>query len=115
MKVIASLIALAAATAVAAPSHEVKPRDLKDDSAPHQDEPAFISAVMRAHWYWRKLHCAQDLVWDPALADLARADVAKCPKEPTHVSPPGIFVRLDANDNNRSAPAATSRPLVPLR
>ena len=86
MKVFAPLVALAAATAVAAPAHEVKLRDLKSDDAPHQDDPAFISAVMRAHWYWRKLHCAQDLVWDPELANAARADIEKCPHDAEHVS-----------------------------
>lgn len=85
MKVLASIVALAAASAVAAPAHDVKPRALKDDSAPHQDDPEFISAVMRAHWYWRRLHCAQDLTWDPELANAARADVEKCPKKPAHV------------------------------
>jgi uncharacterized protein YkwD len=85
MKVLASLVALAAATAVAAPAHDVKPRTLKDDSAPHNDDPAFISAVMRAHWYWRRLHCAQDLVWDQELANIAQADLNKCPHKPEHV------------------------------
>jgi uncharacterized protein YkwD len=86
MKFLAALLALAAATAVAAPSHSVQARDLVDDAAPHEDDANFVSAVMRAHWYWRRLHCAQDLVWDPELAKAARADVAKCPKKPTHVS-----------------------------
>jgi uncharacterized protein YkwD len=86
MRFAAFLVALAAATAVAAPTVDVKPRDLIDDDAPHQDDADFISAVMRAHWYWRRLHCAQDLVWDPELAKQARADVAKCPDKPTHVS-----------------------------
>ena len=56
------------------------------DDAPHQDDPNFISAVMRAHWYWRRLHCAQDLVWDTELANAARADISECPKDPEHVS-----------------------------
>jgi uncharacterized protein YkwD len=85
MKFIASLVALAAATAVAAPGHAVQPRALKDDAAPHQDDPNFISAVMRAHWYWRRLHCAQDLVWDTALADAARADIETCTQQQKHV------------------------------
>jgi uncharacterized protein YkwD len=83
MRFTAALAALAAATAVAAPTLEV--RELKDDSAPHPDDPNFISAVMRAHWYWRKLHCAQDLTWDPELAKAARADIEKCPDIPKHV------------------------------
>ncbi|KAF1937479.1 PR-1-like protein [Clathrospora elynae] len=87
MKIFTPLVALAAATAVAAPTHEVKPRDLVDDAAPHQDDPDFISAVMRAHWYWRRLHCAQDLVWDTGLADAARADISECPQDPEHKRP----------------------------
>jgi len=75
-----------AAAAVAAPSPALKTRDPKDDSAPRNDDPDFISAVMRAHWYWRRLHCAQDLVWDPELADKAQNDVNKCPQHQTHVS-----------------------------
>jgi hypothetical protein len=86
MKIIASLVALTAASAVAAPAHGVKRRDLVDDAAPHQDDPNFVSAVMRAHWYWRHLHCAQELVWDPQLADEARADIEECPHDPEHVS-----------------------------
>jgi uncharacterized protein YkwD len=86
MRIFAPLVALAAATAVAALAHGVKPRDLVDDAAPRQDDPNFISAVMRAHWYWRRLHCAQDLVWDTELADAARADIEECPHDPEHVS-----------------------------
>ncbi|CAN9192498.1 unnamed protein product [Alternaria alternata] len=84
MKIFASLLALTAATAVAAPANEIKRRDLVADDAPHQDDPNFISAVMRAHWYWRRLHCAQDLVWDTELANAARADISECPKDPEH-------------------------------
>jgi uncharacterized protein YkwD len=83
MRFTAALAALAAATALAAPTLDV--RELKDDSSPHQDDPNFISAVMRAHWYWRKLHCAQDLTWNPELANAARADIEKCPDTPKHV------------------------------
>lgn len=85
MKIFASLLTLAAAVVMAAPAHEVQPRNLKDDSAPHQDDPNFISAVMRAHWYWRRLHCAQDLVWDANLANAARHDIEQCPHEAQHV------------------------------
>ncbi|OAL00151.1 PR-1-like protein [Phaeosphaeriaceae sp. SRC1lsM3a] len=87
MKLISSLVALVAATAVAAPAHDIKPRALIDDAAPHQDDPNFISAVMRAHWYWRRLHCAQDLRWDTQLADAARSDIEKCKDGPVHERP----------------------------
>ncbi|CAO2651764.1 Nn.00g000470.m01.CDS01 [Neocucurbitaria sp. VM-36] len=84
MKFFTPLVALTAATAVAAPAHHVNPRDLIDDAAPHQDDSNFISAVMRAHWYWRRLHCAQDLVWDESLANAARSDIEECTHEPKH-------------------------------
>ena len=97
MKLFAVLIALTALTVFATPSHDTNPRALKDDSAPHQDDPNFISAVMRAHWYWRRLHCAQDLVWDASLANAARSDIEQCTYEPKHVSPPGILPSIQAN------------------
>lgn len=87
MKILALLLALAVAMVAAAPANKVVSRDLFIDDAPHPDDPAFISAVMRAHWFWRRLHCAQDLVWDPELANAARRDIATCSKEPYHVSP----------------------------
>jgi len=87
MKIITTLLTLAAAMAVAAPTHEIRLRDLVNDDAPHQDDANFISAVMRAHWYWRRLHCAQDLVWDPKLADAARKDIEECTQEPEHKRP----------------------------
>lgn len=86
MKPFATLAALLTATAAAAPAHDVKPRALFNDDAPHPDDPNFISAVMRAHWFWRRLHCAQDLVWDQGLADAARRDVSECTYMPEHVS-----------------------------
>jgi hypothetical protein len=85
MKPLAALLGLAATSVVAAPS-DVHIHTLFDDSAPHQNDPNFISAVMRAHWYWRRLHCAQDLVWDDNLANAARADVSECTHMPEHVS-----------------------------
>lgn len=87
MKIFTALLALAVAAAVAAPTHEIMSRNLVADDAPHQDDPNFISAVMRAHWYWRRLHCAQDLVWDTALADAARKDIEECTHEPGHKRP----------------------------
>lgn len=86
MKPFAALATLLAATAVAAPTLDVKPRDLYNDDAPHADDPNFVSAVMRAHWYWRRLHCAQDLVWGQDLAVAARRDIAECTYKPEHVS-----------------------------
>lgn len=86
MKLSAALATLLAATAIAAPTHDVQPRELYNDDAPHADDSNFVSAVMRAHWYWRRLHCAQDLVWGQDLADAARRDIAECTSMPEHVS-----------------------------
>ena|SRR5690242_12548875 len=85
MKLLAALAGLLTATAVAAPAHDVEPRALFNDAAPHPDDPNFISAVMRAHWYWRRLHCAQDLIWDHALAEAAHRDISECTPTPEHV------------------------------
>lgn len=85
MKPLATLLALLTATAVAAPAHDVKLRGLYNNDAPQPNDPNFISAVMRAHWYWRRLHCAQDLVWNQELADAARRDISECPYMPDHV------------------------------
>lgn len=86
MKPFATLAILLAATAVAAPAYDVEPRSLYNDEAPHADDANFVSAVMRAHWYWRRLHCAQDLVWGQDLADAARRDIEECTAMPEHVS-----------------------------
>lgn len=86
MKLLALLVVLLTAIAVAAPANDVKPRALYNDNAPHPDDPNFISAVMRAHWYWRRIHCAQDLVWDTGLANAARRDISQCTYMPEHVS-----------------------------
>jgi uncharacterized protein YkwD len=107
MKIFTRLLALtAAAAAVAAPTHEIKRRDLVADDAPHQDDPNFVSAVMRAHWYWRKLHCAQDLIWDTELADAARADIEECTKDPEHVGSRHDRRHDYLADMYRNAPAA---------
>jgi len=84
MKIFPQLAALMAATAVAAPAHDTKVRGLVADDAPQSSDQNFISAVMRAHWYWRTLHCAQPLVWDSDLADAAKADIAECTPDPEH-------------------------------
>ncbi|KAF3010058.1 hypothetical protein E8E13_011547 [Curvularia kusanoi] len=85
MKLLTISATVLTTTAVAAPPHDVKPRALANDNAPHQDDPNFISAVMDAHWYWRRVHCAKDLVWDAGLANAARNDIATCSKKPYHM------------------------------
>lgn len=72
--------------AAAAPGISIKARDPVDGSAPHIDDQNFISRIMDAHWYWRHIHCAQDLHWDPALAQAASDSVNVCTENPHHVS-----------------------------
>jgi hypothetical protein len=72
--------------AVAAPSKAIGTRDPIDDSAPHIDDQNFIGRIMDAHWYWRRIHCAQDLQWDHALAQAALESVNACTNMPQHVS-----------------------------
>lgn len=83
---LATLAALLTATAVAAPANDVKPRNLYSYDAPPPDDDNFIDAVMRAHWYWRNVHCAQNLVWGQDLADAAYRDISTCTARPQHVS-----------------------------
>ncbi|KAJ8105321.1 hypothetical protein OPT61_g10249 [Boeremia exigua] len=104
MKLSTTLAALFAATVVAAPEL-VKPRALYNDAAPHPNDANFISAVMRAHWYWRRLHCAQDLVWDQGLAEAARRDIAECTNMPEHAS--HTHPLTSPANPPRCAPAAT--------
>ncbi|OSS52013.1 hypothetical protein B5807_03101 [Epicoccum nigrum] len=85
MKPLAILATLLTAAAVAAPAHDVTPRALYKNDAPQAYDGNFIDAVMRAHWYWRRVHCAQDLVWDQGLADIARRDVETCTIKPQHM------------------------------
>jgi uncharacterized protein YkwD len=70
----------------AAPSQAIKARNPIDDSAPHIDDHEFIGRIMDAHWYWRRIHCAQDLQWDPTLAQAALDSVNVCTDMPQHVS-----------------------------
>lgn len=82
------LFALAAARiAVSAPAHDLQPRQPKDDhNVPHIDDPKFVSTVLNAHYYWRKIHCAQELKWDPKLAQAALDSVNACTENVHHVS-----------------------------
>ena len=89
MKIPISILAFLAMTTIAAPTSNNALLQIRDSSSivPSQSDPNFIDAVMRAHWYWRRWHCAQDMTWDSSLADAAQADVNKCDKDATHVSP----------------------------
>ncbi|KAF2182085.1 PR-1-like protein [Zopfia rhizophila CBS 207.26] len=68
----------AAGTVVAAPTACMDNCGQVEPKAPGINDPAFIDAVMRAHWYWRRPHCAQDLKWDPKLAKDAQESVNRC-------------------------------------
>ncbi|KAF2710220.1 PR-1-like protein [Pleomassaria siparia CBS 279.74] len=74
------MLTLATASVVAAAPGMV-PRGV---DPPTKDDPNFISRIMDAHWYWRKIHCAQDLTWDPALAQAAFESVSACTAHPQH-------------------------------
>lgn len=86
LAILAFLVTLFTATAVGLHKHDVKPRALYSDDAPQCDDGNFIAATMNAHWWWRRIHCAQDLVWDQDLADAARNDISTCTQRPQHVS-----------------------------
>ncbi|KAF2733924.1 PR-1-like protein [Polyplosphaeria fusca] len=77
---------LALAGMVCAAPAQVKTRDTakEGDGKPGITDAKFIGYVMDAHWYWRKMHCAQDLTWDPALAQAALQSVNKCTDMPEH-------------------------------
>ena len=92
MKLITLLLA-AAHLAVAIPSTSLRARDSRDDpELPHIEDAEFISTVMDAHWYWRRIHCAQDLTWDPALAQQAYNSVNACTEKVQHVRCPLFFM-----------------------
>ncbi|KAF2278835.1 PR-1-like protein [Westerdykella ornata] len=86
------LFALAVASAVkAAPTdvHQVSAlaEPVKDANVPKLDDPNFIGRILDAHWYWRRIHCAQDLTWDPELAKAAAQSVNACTKKIQHDRP----------------------------
>ncbi|KAF2686760.1 PR-1-like protein [Lentithecium fluviatile CBS 122367] len=83
---LATFLTLAAANiAVAAPTNEIQARGSREDpELPHIEDNDFISTVLDAHWYWRRVHCAQDLQWDPALALEAFKSVNACTEKVQH-------------------------------
>ncbi|OAG09333.1 PR-1-like protein [Paraphaeosphaeria sporulosa] len=85
MKLFALVTALAAA-ALAAPNHALAARDARDSSEiPGIEDQKFISTVLNAHWYWRRIHCAQDLQWNVTLAAMAQKDIRTCTKDVEHM------------------------------
>jgi hypothetical protein len=86
MKLFALVTLALAHTALAAPSNALQARGSREDPAlPHVTDPQFIGTVMDAHWYWRRIHCAQDLTWDPDLAQQAFESVNACTQKVQHV------------------------------
>ena len=90
-----SLAAMHTALAAAVPA-KLSTRD--EYNIPAIDDPKFIDTVMQAHWYWRRIHCAQDLAWDPHLAELAKKGAERCTEMPEHVS--HLHYGLNPSDTN---------------
>lgn len=85
MKLFALVTTLAAAS-MAAPKSALSARDTRDSpEIPAIDDQKFIGTVLNAHWYWRRIHCAQDLQWNATLAAMAREDVRTCTKDVEHM------------------------------
>lgn len=105
-----ALIAAKAVFAVPAAMQQVD-----DPNVPKIDDPNFIGRIMDAHWYWRRIHCAQDLKWDPELAKQALESVSACTNMPQHVSTPHAVshLRRSQADIHRTAVAAISHPSAP--
>lgn len=81
-----TIIAALAAVVLAAPSQGLVARDARDSAEiPGVNDKDFTSTVLNAHWYWRRLHCAQDLQWNSTLAEMARNDVRTCSHDMQHM------------------------------
>lgn len=80
MKVSSLLAFVAAAMSIPAGANPIN-----DPSVPSITDVNFIGRIMDAHWYWRRIHCAQDLEWDHELAQQALESVNVCTQEPQHV------------------------------
>jgi len=87
------LIAAVAAAVMAAPRRTLVTRDDSRDSReiPDINDQQFISTVLNAHWYWRRIHCAQDLQWNATLAEAAKNDIRTCTQNLKHM------ISADAN------------------
>ncbi|KAF2746292.1 PR-1-like protein [Sporormia fimetaria CBS 119925] len=57
---------------------------IDDRNVPSITDPNFIGRILDAHWYWRRIHCAQDLQWDHKLAEKALHAVSECTQKPKH-------------------------------
>lgn len=88
MKLRTLLVLATVGLVAAAPAHDFGSRNQVKPFAPDINDQKFQEAVMNAHWYWRRLHCAQDLRWDDNLARAAAASVNACTKNVQHVGWP---------------------------
>ncbi|KAF2014782.1 PR-1-like protein [Aaosphaeria arxii CBS 175.79] len=79
-----TLLSFAIANVAFAVPSVLEARAQVDGAAPKIDDPQFIKRIMDAHWYWRSIHCAQELHWDPALAKAALDSVSACTEKPQH-------------------------------
>ena len=85
MKVLVLITALAAAV-LAVPKSDLIARDAIDSpEIPNSEDKELISTVLNAHWYWRRIHCAQDLQWNNTLAEMARNDIRTCTHNLEHM------------------------------
>ncbi|KAF2452230.1 PR-1-like protein [Karstenula rhodostoma CBS 690.94] len=85
MKIFSLVTALAAA-ALAAPNSALVARDARDSlELPGIDDKKLIGTILNAHWYWRRIHCAQDLQWNATLAAKAQEDIRKCSRDVEHL------------------------------
>jgi hypothetical protein len=87
MKLITFLALAAASIVIAVPTNGLQARGSREDpELPHIEDGDFIDTVMNVHWYWRRVHCAQDLEWDADLAQEAFNSVNACTDKVQHVS-----------------------------
>jgi hypothetical protein len=84
---ICTLITTLAAAVLAAPKSALVARARDSPELPGIDDEKFISTVLNAHWYWRRVHCAQDL------AAMALKDIRTCTKDLEHMISARIYTR----------------------
>ncbi|KAF2643724.1 PR-1-like protein [Massarina eburnea CBS 473.64] len=87
MKLFAFLALAAAPIAVAAPAAAaaVMSHAVRDGTSPPDiHDTGFQKAILDAHWYWRHIHCAQELHWNDELAQKAKKSVEACTEHMQH-------------------------------
>jgi uncharacterized protein YkwD len=109
MKILILITTLAAAV-MAVPKSGLTARDAIDSpEIPNSEDKELISTVLNAHWYWRRIHCAQDLQWNHTLAEMARNDIRTCTHNLEHMISSGFPDRMFCEtDLDSTAPVAIS-------